>query len=89
MYTCIYECFYYFISPFLNILLVAAPSVVKMAINGLTYQSIAPNVQDNITITFFDGAVITYIRYTYIHTYIHTHTNVGGKVPAKFSVRVW
>lgn len=38
---------------------VALPSAVARAINGMTYESLRPNIHDNITVTFFDGGVWT------------------------------
>lgn len=36
---------------------VAAPSAISAAINGMTYQSIGAFVQDNVTISIYDGEV--------------------------------
>lgn len=36
---------------------VAMPSAAARAINGMTYESLHPNILDNITVTFFDGEV--------------------------------
>ena len=38
---------------------VAMPSAAARAINGMTYESLRPNIHDNITVTFYDGEVRT------------------------------
>jgi len=36
---------------------IAMPSAAARAINGMTYESLRPNIHDNITVTFYDGEV--------------------------------
>lgn len=36
---------------------VAMPSAAARAINGMMYESLRPNIHDNITVTFYDGEV--------------------------------
>jgi len=36
---------------------VSLPNAADRAINGMTYESLRPNIDDNITVTFYDGVV--------------------------------